>query len=336
MLIGRAPLRISFSGGGTDLEEYHKDFGGMSLSATINKYTFVIARKRKDKLFQGFSPDFSSHVSPRKLHKLKSMQGHEIIVTCLKEMKFKNGIDIFFGSEVEPASGLGTSSSLAANFVNVITKLQERHLSKTEIAMTAYRIGHDVLRWGIGKQDEFAAVYGGFNLLKFTKNNVVVEPLFLTKSTFNEFQNNSLLFHIGNRKHSSGILHKQLKNIKDRKPETMSALSLAKQFALEMNDALKQSDLTKFSEIMNNSWEQKKKFVNGISDQRIDNICKKIFSSGASAAKVTGAGGGGHIFVYAEKAKHNLIIQEMKKMNALKVDFRYQNSGARTMDIGDM
>ena len=87
----------------------------------------------------------------------------------------------------------------------------------------------------------------------------------------------------------------------------MSALSLAKQFALEMNDALKQSDLTKFSEIMNNSWEQKKKFVNGISDQRIDNICKKIFSAGASAAKVTGAGGGGHIFVYAEKAKHKLF-----------------------------
>ena len=76
--------------------------------------------------------------------------------------------------------------------------------------------------------------------------------------------------------------------------------------------------------------------MNGISDKRIDNICKKIFSAGASAAKVTGAGGGGHIFVYAEKAKHNLIIQEMKKMNALKVDFRYQNSGARIMDIGDI
>ena len=113
-------------------------------------------------------------------------------------MNFKNGIDVFFCSEVGPASGLGASSSLAANFVNVITKLQNRELAKKKIAMTAYHIGHDVLKWGIGKQDEFAAVYGGINLLKFSKNDVSVKPLFLRKSTFNEFQNNSILFHIGN------------------------------------------------------------------------------------------------------------------------------------------
>ena len=336
MLIGRSPLRISFSGGGTDLEEYHKDFGGASISATIDKYTYVVARKRKDKLFQGFSQDFSSHISPRRLHKLKFLQGHEIITTCLKEMNFKNGIDVFFCSEVGPASGLGASSSLAANFVNVITKLQNRELAKKKIAMTAYHIGHDVLKWGIGKQDEFAAVYGGINLLKFSKNDVSVKPLFLRKSTFNEFQNNSILFHIGNRKHSSEILHKQLKNIKDRKPETMSALALAKQYALDMMDAFKQNDLTRFSEIMKHSWEEKKKFVRGVSDQRIDNLCKKILSSGAAAVKVTGAGGGGHIFAYAEKAKHKTIIQEMKKLNVKKVDFSYQNNGATVIDMGDM
>ena len=336
MLIGRAPLRISFSGGGTDLEEYHKDFGGVSISATINKYTYVVARKRKDKLFQGFSPDFSSHISPRKLHKLKFMQGHEIITTCLKEMNFKNGIDVFFCSEVGPASGLGASSSLATNFVNVITKLQNRDLSKKKIAMTAYHIGHDVLKWGIGKQDEFAAAYGGINLLKFTKNNVTVEPLFLRKSTLNEFQNNSMLFHIGNRKHSSEILHKQLKNIRDRKPETMSALDLAKRFALEIRDALKENDLTRFSEIMKQSWEEKKKFVKGVSNQRIDNICKKILLSGASAVKVTGAGGGGHIFAFAEKAKQKTIIHEMKKMDIMNVDFSYQNNGATVIDVREM
>ena len=151
MLVGRAPLRISFSGGGTDLEEYHKKYDGYSVSYTINKYTFVIAKLRRDDKLQGFSPDFASHLTPKKHSSVKTLQGHEIITAGLKNMKFKKGVDMYLSTDVEPNSGLGASSSLTTNFVNVISHLQGKKTTPDKIAIKAYEIGHDILKWGIGK-----------------------------------------------------------------------------------------------------------------------------------------------------------------------------------------
>ena len=132
MFIGRAPLRISFAGGGTDLEEYHNKFDGYAISSTINKYTYVMAKLRNDDRLQGFSPDFASHLPPKKHHP-KSVQGHEIVLEGLRELKFKKGIDMYLATDVEPNSGLGASSSLTANFVNVITNIQKKKLDKYKI-----------------------------------------------------------------------------------------------------------------------------------------------------------------------------------------------------------
>ena len=164
-----SPLRIGFAGGGTDLEEYHNKYEGATISATIDKFTYVFARLRNDKKLQSFSPDFASHLPPKTFSKIAPPQGHEIVLSCLKEMKFKKGTDMFFCSDVTPGSGLGASSSMATNLIQVILELQNKKWNKNKIAMKAYGIGHDALKWGIGKQDEFAAAYGGINLYKFTK-----------------------------------------------------------------------------------------------------------------------------------------------------------------------
>ena len=203
MILGRSPLRISFAGGGTDLEEYHNKFDGYALTFTINKFTHVIAKLRDDDKFQGFSPDFASHHPPKSYRKIEPVQGHEIVVTTLKQMRFRSGIDIFFSSDVAPGSGLGASSSLTSNLVNVICNIQRKNWSKNKIAMKAYDIGHNVLKWNVGKQDEFSSVFGGLNLLKFTKTKVSVEEIHLNKSTLQELKNNSMLFYIGKRKFSS-------------------------------------------------------------------------------------------------------------------------------------
>ena len=200
MLLGRSPLRISFVGGGTDLEEYHKKYDGYSISATINKFAFVAAKLRTDNLFQAFSPDYHTYFSSKKLQNIQPEFGHAIAITCLQEMKFSNGIDLFYSADVAPGSGLGASSSLASNIVNIILKFQKKKWNKHKMAMEVFRIGHDVLKWGIGKQDEFAAVFGGFNLYKFSKNNVTVTPIRLNKSTLKEFENNSMLSFFGRKK----------------------------------------------------------------------------------------------------------------------------------------
>lgn len=335
MLIGRSPLRISFIGGGTDMEEYHNKFNGYSISATINKYTFVAAKIRSDKIYQGLSPDFFKYFKTSKIYNQSPKVGHGIAITCLKEMKFKKGIDLFFSADVAPGSGLGASSSLASNLVSTILKIQGKEWDKHKIAMTIYRIGHDVLKWGIGKQDEFAAVFGGFNMYKFSKDQVKVEPIKLKKNTLKEFEENSMLFFLGERKPSADILKIQSRNINRLNQKTMKALHKVSELSLELHDAFKQNDLTKFEEFLREGWEQKKQFAKGISNERIDFICRQVELNGSKAMKVTGQGGGGHLFVYAEKKKQTKIIKKLKKLGVPYIDFKYKNSNATVQNLSE-
>jgi len=332
MIFGRSPLRVSFAGGGTDLEEYHNKHIGHTVTFTINKYTYVVAKTRTDSKFQGFSPDFASHQPPRRIHKIEPIQGHEIIVAILKELNFKKGLDIFFCSDVGPGSGLGASSSLASNLVNVITQLKGVSWSKQQIANKAYQIGHDLLKWNIGKQDEFSSVHGGLNLLSFTKGKVEVKPIIISRTVENELQNNSLLFYLGPRKSSHEILRSQADNIKKSNKQTMAALHKAKELALEVYDSLIAGDLTKFGYLINKGWEQKKKFTNNITDSRIDSVINLALNNGALGIKITGAGGGGHLYAYADKSKHKSIIYSLKKAGVKHVDFKYQHQGITAID----
>ena len=336
MFIGKAPLRISFAGGGTDLEEYHEKFIGHTISFTINRFSWVIAKLRRDQLVQGFSPDFAGHLPPTKISQLSNVQGHEIVIAGLKEMKFKGGVDMYLCSDVEPNSGLGASSSLTSNLVNVILKLQGQKWDKNRIAIKAYHIGHDILKWGIGKQDEFAAIYGGLNLFTYSKEKVSVKSVKLKRSTINELQNNSLLFKIGKRKHSVNILQKQIKNINQSKAGTLESLHRAKELAIEMYDALREDDLEEFSDLLNKGWEVKKQYASGISNSRIEKISKLVFKQGVKALKITGAGGGGHMFLYAENKFHSSIEDVMKKVGAYRVPFEYLETGAKVLDINNL
>lgn len=336
MLLGKAPLRISFSGGGTDLEEYHNKYDGYSIAYTINKYTYVMMKLRNDKKFQGFSPDFASHIPPNRHDKVEARQGHEIILACIKELQFSKGVDTFFSSDVGPGSGLGASSSLTTNMVKVILTLQNKKLDKNQIAMKAYKIGHDILKWKIGKQDEFAASYGGLNMFRFTKNKVTVEPLVLSESSRQEMTENSMLFYLSPRKHSSEILESQIQNIKNINKNTMTALHKVKALTLEMRDALKNNDLTKFADIINMGWEEKKKYAKNITNPHIDQAIRNAKSEGAIALKVTGAGGGGHLFVYAEPAKQTSVEKALKGLGISRVDFEYQNGGATVFNLRDL
>ena len=151
-----------------------------------------------------------------------------------------------------------------------------------------------------------------------------------------ELQNNSLLLYLGDRKTSSDILNTQLGNIKKENPTTMRALENVKDLTLEMQNALKHNDLVRFSKKIKTGWDEKKKFARGISNKRIDDICNKAYACGANALKVTGAGGGGHLFVYAEKSKHSHIINELKKLNVENVEFRYQTTGTTVMELENL
>ena len=336
LIIGLTPVRLSFAGGGTDMPEFYEKHGGSVIATTINHFTYTIIHPRFDKLFQAFSPDFQKYYTASKYDKIQIQDGTEIASSVIKYFKFKKGVNVILSSDVPAGSGLGASSSLAVNLVNVISHMKGEHLSKTEIAEKAFHIGRKILHWPIGKQDEYVSSFGGFNSLKFSKEKVSLQPINLSKSTLTELQNNLLLFREGNTRNSSTILTNQIDMIKKKNPDTLTSLLTVKDLAFDMHKSLKQSDITKFGELIHQGWLAKKKFAKNVTNSRIDKIYDVALKNGAIGGKVTGAGGGGHMLFYCEKLKQKKLQKKLQTLGLEHVKFSFYNNGPKIVKTSDM
>ena len=335
MFLGMCPVRISFSGGGTDMPEYYNEFGGNVVTSTINHFTYVILNLRNDDLIQAFSSDFQIHNTSAILENLELKPGTEIPIAVLKHLNFKTGATVMVCSDVPPSSGLGGSSSLTVNFVKTLSTLQKLKWNSEKIAETSFHIERNVLQHPIGKQDDYIAASGGFNFIRFTNEQVYVEPIKINKSTFDELQENLLLFFIGDTRKNADILSNQLDNIKQRRKETIESLNYVKGLAEEMNSSLKQSDITLFGELLHKGWLAKKKFTKGVSNENVNKIYDIALENGASGGKLTGAGGGGHMLFYCEKSKHDRFIQKMEDIGLKHIRFKFNNDGPKVLNLYD-
>ena len=335
MFLGMCPVRISFSGGGTDMPEYYNEFGGNVVTSTINHFTYVILNLRNDDLIQAFSSDFQIHNTSAILENLELKPGTEIPIAVLKHLNFKTGATVMVCSDVPPSSGLGGSSSLTVNFVKTLSTLQKLKWNSEKIAETSFHIERNVLQHPIGKQDDYIASFGGFNFIRFTNERVYVEPIKINKSTFDELQENLLLFFIGDTRKNADILSNQLDNIKQRRKETIESLNYVKGLAEEMNSSLKQSDITLFGELLHKGWLAKKKFTKDVSNENINKIYDVALENGASGGKLTGAGGGGHMLFYCEKSKHDGFIQKMEDIGLKHIRFKFNNDGPKVLNLYD-
>ena len=335
MFLGMCPVRISFSGGGTDMPEYYNEFGGNVVTSTINHFTYVILNLRNDDLIQAFSSDFQIHNTSAILENLELKPGTEIPIAVLKHLNFKTGATIMVCSDVPPSSGLGGSSSLTVNFVKTLSTLQKLKWNSEKIAETSFHIERNVLQHPIGKQDDYISSFGGFNFIRFTNEQVYVEPIKINKSTFDELQENLLLFFIGDTRKNADILSNQLDNIKQRRKETIESLNYVKGLAEEMNSSLKQSDITLFGELLHKGWLAKKKFTKDVSNENVNKIYDTALENGASGGKLTGAGGGGHMLFYCEKSKHDRFIQKMEDIGLKHIRFKFNNDGPKVLNLYD-
>ena len=335
MFLGMCPVRISFSGGGTDMPEYYNEFGGNVVTSTINHFTYVILNLRNDDLIQAFSSDFQIHNTSAILENLELKPGTEIPIAVLKHLNFKTGATVMVCSDVPPSSGLGGSSSLTVNFVKTLSTLQKLKWNNEKIAETSFHIERNILQHPIGKQDDYIASFGGFNFIRFTDEQVYVEPIKINKSTFDELQENLLLFFIGDTRKNADILSNQLDNIKQRRKETIESLNYVKGLAEEMNSSLKQSDITLFGELLHKGWLAKKKFTKGVSNENINKIYDAALENGASGGKLTGAGGGGHMLFYCEKSKHDGFIQKMEDIGLKHIRFKFNDDGPKVLNLYD-
>ena len=335
MFLGMCPVRISFSGGGTDMPEYYNEFGGNVVTSTIDRFTYVILNLRNDDLIQAFSSDFQIHNPSATLEKLKSNPGMEIPIASLQYFNFKTGVDVMISSDVPPGSGLGGSSSLTVNFVKTLSILNKLKWKNEKIAETSFHIERNVLQHPIGKQDDYIASFGGFNFIRFTKEQIYVEPIQINRSTFDELQENLVLFFVGNTRKNTVVLSSQLQNVKEKRKETIEALHYVKGLSEEMNSTLKQSNITYFGELLHKGWIAKKKFAKGVSNDDVDKIYDVALENGALGGKLTGAGGGGHMLFYCEKPKQDRLIEKMKNIGLKHIKFNFNRDGPKVLNLYD-
>ena len=334
-LISRSPVRISFGGGGTDLASYYEKHGGVVVSAAINKYFYTILEIRLDDRIQLISSDLQVHHTVKDFYDLKLGKGLDIPVAVLKHFNVQRGLNLFMASEIPPGTGLGSSGAVTVNIINILNELERLKLTKGEMAELAYNIEYNELGMPIGKQDEYAAAFGGVNFMQFNKDGTVeVEPLKIAREVRVRMEDDIMLFFTGRTRESSKILKSQDKSTKDDKGEVVDSLHQIKKIAFEVKKALEIGDLTEFGKLLDESWQIKKNLAKGISNPKIDKMYELAKKNGALGGKLTGAGGGGYFMVYCDKPHQKAVTKAMVKEGLSPLDFHFDKKGA-TIINGD-
>lgn len=330
----RAPVRVSFAGGGTDVSPYAEEHGGCVVSATIDKYSFTSLGKAEGGGFRIKSGD-SSEVVLQSLEDAILDGKYDLAKIVLMELKPHTGLELFFRNDVPPRSGLGSS---AAGFVSMIGAFNfafSMKLSLNEIAQLAFNLERNRLGVKGGKQDQFASAYGGMNFLEFSAGKVKVMPLRLSKGTLFELEKNMLLFFVGERKENgTDIIADQNRSLSEKKGEVLAAFDSAKQVALDMKSALKSADLEKFGSLLGKGWAEKKKYSRMISNPFIDSLYENAMAAGAIGGKITGAGGGGYMVFYCQPDKEIAVRERLVSLGARHVPFSFESGGLQTWRVG--
>jgi len=317
MIITQTPLRISFAGGGTDFREYYQKKGGAVLSATIDKYIFVVVKKRFDKKIR---VGYSITEMVDNLDELK----HELARESLRKTRLTEGLEISTMADIPSAgSGLGSSSTVTVGLLNAFYAYQGTSQTAETLAREACEVEIDILGKPIGKQDQYAAAYGGFNTIRFVPDEKVkVEPLMIDESIKRKLERNLMLFYTGITRESSEVLSEQKKNI----PHIVDILDELGAMVDQLKDCLSKEYLDDFGRILHQGWQCKKRIASKISNEKIDELYAKALDAGALGGKITGAGGGGFMLLYSPQDKQDKVRDALRELQELPFSFNRDGS----------
>lgn len=333
----RAPLRIDFAGGFTDVPPFCDREGGCVLNATISKYSYGALTQRSDHLVQIESVDFGVLVDydPSELPHYNGVM--DIVKAAVHKVKTKgsNGFNLLLHSDVLPGTGLGSSSSVMVMLVGLIKEYENLSLSEHEIAQLAFDIERNDLHIKGGYQDQYAATFGGFNYMEFRDGRVVVNPLRVRREVVNELEHNLLLCYTGATRLSAQIIDDVVGRYERDEPGTQSALRALKRIASETRDALLQGRLTKFGELMNETWVNKQKMSDDIVTSRVAEMHESALKAGAIGGKLSGAGGGGYLMFYCRFNRKHKVAEVLTRMDGVITDFGFDRHGLETWIAGE-
>ena len=322
MIITRTPFRLSFFGGGTDLKTFYSKTDGEVLSAAIDKYLYVVVKKKLGIVEHKFRINWSTVEFTNKIDEIKNPVARE----CLKYFKINYPIEITTFADIPANTGLGSSSAFAVGLVNALFALDGKLASKYEIASIAAKIEIDILRRKIGKQDHFACCYGNINNLVFKRNETVsINPIVASSRSIKQLEDNMIMFYTNQKRNSEAVLKNQYK-IKKKQFENLKKLkelvSISKDIILNKNFRAKD-----FGILLDRNWELKKKINRLSSNKLVDKYYNQALNSGAYGGKLLGAGNGGFLLFIASKSSQKKIANKLNKLKKMYIKFDY--SGTR-------
>jgi len=319
----QTPFRMSFIGGGTDLKEFYSKSGGAVLSTSIDKYMYIFIHPSFDEKIQ---IKYSRTELVNSVDDIK----HPIVKEVL--MKFNlNGIDINSIADIPAGTGLGSSSTFTVGLLNAMYLYLNQSITQELLAKEACEIEIEKLNEPIGKQDQYAAAFGGLNVIRFNSDETVdIESVDISDKDYKHLQNNLLLFYTGSIRKASTILLDQKINIKNENSKFETMIEMTK-LVEKAKNALVQSRINEFGKILDENWKLKKTLSNKISNTEIDDLYNYAKKHGATGGKLLGAGGGGFLLFYCEK------IDQPKLRNALRkfkeVPFMFESKGTQSINF---
>ncbi|HKX61254.1 MAG TPA: GHMP kinase [Verrucomicrobiae bacterium] len=324
MIISRTPLRMSFVGGGSDLPVFYRRFGGAVVSTAINRYVYITVNPKFDDRIR---ISYSRTEEARSVERIK----HPLVREGLKLLDIAGGVEITSVADIPgKGSGLGSSSSFTVGLLHALHAYAERHASAEQLAREACEIEIERCGEPIGKQDQYAAAFGGLNFIEFDSNDTVrVEPIICRRETLDELQRHTVVFYTGITRSASAILKNQqavLASERKKQNVTRRMVELARTLRTELH----QNRAASFGEIIHEGWMLKRSLVADISSRTIDDWYAKARKVGAVGGKLLGAGTGGFLMFYAPPERHEAIAAALKLR---RMDFRFEPQGSRIIFV---
>lgn len=324
MIITKTPFRISFAGGGSDLADFYGKYGGCVLSTSINRYCYISIHPYFDE--NGTMLKYSENELVYNLADIK----HRIFNCVLNERKIQ-GVEITSTADIPGGTGLGSSSTFTVGLLNTLNCYQGKYMSKGKLAEKACEIEIEKLGNPIGKQDQYAASFGGLNFIRFHRDGEVsVSPVMMQPETYQKLQENLVMFYTGDTRSANSILAEQKKNMgaEDKAANLRQMCALAE----EMQKALEKNELNSFGDLLNEGWKLKRTLASGISNPEIDEAYEIAMANGALGGKLLGAGGGGFLLFYClPKDQERLRVA----LRLRRFPFSFEKDGTSVIYIGD-
>jgi D-glycero-alpha-D-manno-heptose-7-phosphate kinase len=321
MIISRTPYRLSFFGGGTDFPAWFRKHGGAVLAATIDKYCYLSCRHL---------PPFFEHRIRLVYSRIESCHSldeitHPSVREVLRYLKIDRGVEIHHDGDLPARSGMGTSSSFTVGLLHALYALKGFMPSKHQLAEESIHIEQEVLRETVGSQDQISAAYGGFNHISFLPNGTFsVRPITLSQERLKELNSHLMLFYTGLKRTSSNIAESYVNNMEARRRQLRIMKDLIEESISILNNG---DDILGFGELLHEAWQAKRSLSATVSNSFVDEIYESAVSVGAIGGKLTGAGGGGFMLLFAPPSRQREIREKLNTL--IHVPFKIEFSGSQ-------